>query len=251
MEQNNINIAAILEGMPKGTKLYSPMCGLCFLENAEVYKEDPTQATVEVFDTYNARYAFDNFGKYTDEGEVMLFPSKDMRDWEKFAEQMKPHFELGKLYFFTEEDEDGVLNIVGELIGKNESQDTLTFGNQYEIETEHFETHQAFDLRISAHKELREATKEEQDTFNKAHHDWKCKQEDMRRKAAEKREPKFKTFDKVLVRDKDTDNWIPALFIKYAGGYFVFMLDNTGYTDCEECISYEGNEHLAFTSDPF
>ena len=79
---------------------------------------------------------------------------------EQNNKQTMPDFELGNLYVFNEEDEDGELTIIGKLIAKNESQDTLTFGNQYEIGTENFVTDQAFDLRISVHKELREATDE-------------------------------------------------------------------------------------------
>ena len=44
-------------------------------------------------------------------------------------------FEIGKLYVFDEEDEDGKVMVIGKLIAKNESEDTLTFGNQYEIES--------------------------------------------------------------------------------------------------------------------
>lgn len=80
---------------------------------------------------------------------------------EQNNKQTMPCFELGYLYVFKEEDEDGELTIIGKLIGKNESEDTLTFGNQYEIENEKFVTDQAFDLRISVHKELREATESE------------------------------------------------------------------------------------------
>lgn len=83
------------------------------------------------------------------------------------VEKPKPVFELGKLYVFNENDEDGELTIIGNLIGKNESEDTLTFGNQYEIENEKFVTDQAFDLRISVHEELREATEGEAVTFLK------------------------------------------------------------------------------------
>ncbi len=82
-------------------------------------------------------------------------------------------FEIGKLYVFNEEDEDGELTIIGNLIGKNESEDTLSFGNQYEIETEKFVTDQAFDLRISVHEELREATEGEYCTFQEAYTLWR------------------------------------------------------------------------------
>ena len=81
---------------------------------------------------------------------------------EQNNKQTMPCFELGNLYVFNEEDEDGELTIIGKLIGKNESEDTLTFGNQYEIENEKFVTDQAFDLRISVHEELREATEGEE-----------------------------------------------------------------------------------------
>ena len=87
---------------------------------------------------------------------------------EQNNKQTMPCFKLGNLYVFKEEDEDGELTIIGKLIGKNESEDTLTFGNQYEIENEKFVTDQAFDLRISVHEELREATEGEATTFQEA-----------------------------------------------------------------------------------
>ena len=87
---------------------------------------------------------------------------KELEDnMEQNNKQTMPCFELGNLYVFKEEDEDGELTIIGQLIAKNESQDTLTFGNQYEIETEKFVTDQAFDMSISVQKELREATEDE------------------------------------------------------------------------------------------
>lgn len=92
---------------------------------------------------------------------------------EQNNKQAMPYFELGNLYVFNEEDEDGELTIIGKLIAKNESQDTLTIGNQYEIETENFVTDQALDLRICIHKELREATEDEASLFQEAYTLWK------------------------------------------------------------------------------
>ena len=96
---------------------------------------------------------------------------KELEDnMEQNNKQTMPDFELGNLYVFNEEDEDGdELTIIGKLIAKNESQDTLTFGNQYEIETEKFVTDQAFDMRISVQKELREATEDEASLFQEAY----------------------------------------------------------------------------------
>lgn len=53
-----------------------------------------------------------------------------LNNMEQNIKQAMPYFELGNLYVFNEEDEDGELTIIGKLIAKNESQDTLTFGNQ-------------------------------------------------------------------------------------------------------------------------
>lgn len=114
----------------------------------------------------------------TDSEKQQLFDAlaKEGKRWDSEKKQivdLKPAFEIGKLYVFNEDDEDGELTIIGKLIAKNESEDTLTFGNQYEIETEKFVTDQAFDLRISVNKELREATESEVELFNKHYAIWK------------------------------------------------------------------------------
>lgn len=166
---------------------------------------------------------------------------------EQNNKQTMPCFELGNLYVFNEEDEDGELTIIGELIAKNESQDTLTFGNQYEIETENFVTDQAFYLRISTNKELREATDEEAILFQNAF--------TLRKKSKE--HPSFKTFDKVLVRNSDEHKWRPAIFVQTRIGdhspymYNALLLPTGQVGDFAQCIKYEGNEEMAFTTDPF
>jgi hypothetical protein len=80
-----INIVEILKHKPQGTKLYSSACGKCRL--------------VEVDDKsfkisfYNSKFGFmnggegylDKNGKLYDDGECVVFPSKEMRDWGKFS----------------------------------------------------------------------------------------------------------------------------------------------------------------------
>lgn len=160
--------------------------------------------------------------------------------------QTMPDFELRSLYVFKGEDEDGELTIIGELIAKNESQDTLTFGNQYEIETENFVTDQAFDLRISVNKDLREATEDESSLFQEAYTLWKKSKE----------QTSFKTFDKVLVRNQDEHKWRPAIFIQTRIGnspyrYNSLLLSTGQVGDFVQCIKYEGNEKMAFTAATF
>ena len=309
-----INIAEILESKSQGTKLYSLTYGDCF------YQEYTGDFGIECQSQNGVQFNLDEYGRYCIEGECILFPSKEMQDWEKFAwkrgdvlagafgvlcifekwanadytkfdskfvtqknrgttfeiedwykvtnkavikqyisdieednggklnlttldiekpkkkPKKKPVFELGGLYVFNEEDEDGELTIIGKLIGKNEIEDTLTFGNQYEIGNEKFVADQAFDLRISVHEELRKATEGEAITFQEAYAIW----EKSKKRSA------FKPFDKVLVRDSESDKWRANLF-----GY----IDNGEYYHCVfanwvYCIPYnEETAHLLGTTD--
>ena len=278
MEQKDLDIYEILKGKTEGNSLYTPMCGKVEFRYLQGNKE---AAEAIITNTNNgAEYTFNKNGKYVEEGEVLLFPSDKMRDWSKFAwkkgdvlvtedgnahiifekftddtytifagkyyyckngvkgytylrecdnaiteeftleaedaantyisniekrlggklnretleveETKKPVFELGNIYVFNEEDEDGELTIIGKLIGKNESEE----------------------------------------------------------------QPAFKPFDKVLVRKGDNYKWLPAFFVRDRGvgferRYNVLMLLNGTVESFTDCIPFEGNEHLIFTSDPF
>lgn len=80
-----INIAEILKDKPQGTKLYSSACGKCTLEEA-----DDKSFKISF---YNSKFGFmnggegylDKNGKLYDDGECVVFPSKEMRNWSKFA----------------------------------------------------------------------------------------------------------------------------------------------------------------------
>lgn len=321
MEQKDIDIYEILKGMPDGTPLYTPICGEVEFTCLESNKEAEEAICIEC---KNVTYCFDKNGKWEKGGEVLLFPSNEMRDWSKFfkkgdmleyvggvdvkgncifekyedetktrfigrfvkenellnpnryltlrtadwvksddpagyirfveerlcgklnletLEIEKPAFEIGKLYVFDEEDKDGNVTVIGELIGKYESEDTLRFGNQYEIETEKFVTDQAFDLRIRVHEELREATENEIELFEKHYSIWE--------KGA-KEQPDFKPFDKVLVRNEERSNWQPAFFVRDRGEeaifrYKVLSIQSGRVADFHHCILFEGNEGIAFT----
>ncbi len=178
-----------------------------------------------------------------------FFGGKLNRETLEIEKPKKPTFEVGKLYVFREEDEDGELAIIGELIAKNESEDTLTFGNQYEIENEKFVTDQTFDLRISVSKELREATENEVELFNKHYDIWKNGKE-------EREQPAFKVFDKVLVRSEKRFKWQPAFFVRDRGEeaiyrYKVLLIEKGKVGDFTSCIPYEGHENFAFTDYDF
>lgn len=80
-----INIVEILKDKPQGTKLYSSACGKCKLEEV-----DDKSFKISF---YNSKFGFMNGGegyldkndKLYDDGKCVVFPSKEMRDWSKFA----------------------------------------------------------------------------------------------------------------------------------------------------------------------
>lgn len=327
MEQKDIDIYEILKDEERGTELYTPKCGRVW--NSGMANDKDCAKAIWTEDEAGREHFFDKNGKIYKEGEVLLFPSKEMRDWNKFFKKgdvlefagdkgvqgtctfekfedetktrfigryvkekealyskrpstyrtadwvkkydpsgyirfveerlggklnretleiekpVKLTFEIGKLYVFHERDEDGELAIIGELIDKNESEDTLTFGNQYEIENENFVTDQAFDLRISVNTELREATENEVELFNKHYAIWKKEKE-------AKEQPAFKVFDKVLVRNGKRFKWQPAFFVRDRGEeaiyrYKVLLIEKGKVGDFTSCIPYEGHENIAFT----
>ena len=327
MEQKDFDIYEILKGMPGGTPLYSPLCGKVGFSYLSTNKEAAEAIWTE---DKNGEYAFDKNGRWMKGGEVMLFPSKEIRDWSKFFKKgdvlvnkdrqvhvifekfeddaytkfrgkhylweesyntevfqmetslfekandddaqtyintieerlggklnletleiekpKKPAFEIGKLYVFDEQDEDGNITVIGKLIGKKRK-GTLTFGTQYEIETENFVTDQTFDLNTSIHKELRESTENEAELFNKHYAIWKKEKE-------AKEKPAFKPFDKVLVRSGDNFKWIPAFFVRDRGEDFSARFNALPIhigtaAEFSSCIPFEGNEHLAFTDEDF
>lgn len=88
----NINLCEILNDCPKGTKLYSPVIGEVIFEGIDYNSSYP----IGVSNTFeNLELTKD--GKYLNEpdGECILFPSKDQRDWSKFKAPWlkKPKFD--------------------------------------------------------------------------------------------------------------------------------------------------------------
>lgn len=78
--EEKINISEILKDKPKGIRLYSPIFGECAFS---FVREETDDICVN---QHNGEKAFFNYkGLYNILGECLLFPSKEMRDWRKFA----------------------------------------------------------------------------------------------------------------------------------------------------------------------
>ena len=78
--EEKINIAEIQKDKQKDIRLYSPIFGECTFC---CVREDTNDMCVKKHN--GVKEFFDSKGLYSILGEVMLFPSKEMRDWRKFA----------------------------------------------------------------------------------------------------------------------------------------------------------------------
>ena len=80
--EEKINVAEILKDKPQGTKLYSILSdGECFLNEASedsIYIDIDNRKRFWCLSAYGSTHSFPN-------GCVLLFPSKEMRDWSKFS----------------------------------------------------------------------------------------------------------------------------------------------------------------------
>lgn len=91
----NIDLTKILENCPKGTKLYSPLVG-------EVEFKDLDKSEYPIHISCNNginELVLTKEGKFftkEKDGECMLFPSKENRDWNKFKSP-KPKFDPNTL----------------------------------------------------------------------------------------------------------------------------------------------------------
>ena len=87
----NLNLVEILKDCPEGTKLYSMVHGeVEFVKCQKIsYREIIVKLIDESFDYYTSQGLLDG---YYYEGECVLFPSKDQRDWSKFKVK-KPKFD--------------------------------------------------------------------------------------------------------------------------------------------------------------
>ena len=84
----NLDLTKILEGCPKGTKLYSTVNGEVIFQNIASfscnYPITTTAYNKNANSTKKVCFAKDGIYMLDYDGECVLFPSKDQRDWSKF-----------------------------------------------------------------------------------------------------------------------------------------------------------------------
>lgn len=227
-----MNIAEILKHCPKGTKLYSLIHGEVTLDKVN----DANTYPIRVITSVKYNEYFDSEGLYDQryfDGECILFPSKEQRDWSKFRIPVKrgdimmeidgsyPFIASGK---FTKE---GFPKYICGINLENNLQMDMGAGWTSEF-------------YIPASEEVK---KKLFDKIVEASYKWNSKT----LKLEKVKQNELKPFDKVLVRDNLNEKWSVSLFSYYCeeDEDFPYACIN-GYYD--QCIPYEGNEYLLGTN---
>ena len=114
----NLNLVEILKDCPEGTKLYSPVYG--YVELVSVSRNEEAVYPIEIKKSNNALDSFTKDGRIFAEydGECMLFPSREQRDWSKFTapwykkdKAVEPKFKVGDRIRHKETNKDDVYEI--------------------------------------------------------------------------------------------------------------------------------------------
>lgn len=79
----NIDLTKILKNCPVGTKLYSPIWGEIYFE--KISSGDRYSIIATAKDDCTASFTKEGLHYADADGECLLFPSKEQRDWSKFS----------------------------------------------------------------------------------------------------------------------------------------------------------------------
>ena len=316
--ETEINIVEILNDKPQGTKLYSSACGKCKLEEV-----DDKSFKISF---YNSKFGFmnggegylDKNGKLYDDGECVVFPSKEMRNWSKFAwkkgdvlvsndGKCKVIFErfdddtytsfVGKYYVecygkndelqdyeeehygdtvnYTKESEEAALayiNTIEKRLGGKLNHETLeienaqpefkdgdivVYGKSVAICRRIYKHTLSFYIslnemvgllfadEVESSEEYRFATEaEKQQLFSALEKEGKAWDSDKKAIVDLKPKVELKPFDKVLVRDSESQAWQVSLF-SYKDSDSYYCCNGCSWN---QCIPYIGNESLLGTT---
>lgn len=226
-----INIAEILKDCPRGTKLYSPIFG-----DGELTKV--TDRIHVHFPKEHNHKCFDIFGRYSKGGEIMLFPSKENRDWNTFQKPFK--------------DGDILVTMLGEIFIYKKITITDFCGSYASLNIRgKFSPYYSSFIESSA----RFATENEKQKFFVAMeangYRWNAETKAIGQIIPKKFDiSTLKPFDKVLVRHLNDNVWVASFFSHYEKylkfGCYPFV--TTSLKSFPKCIPYEGNEYLLGTT---
>lgn len=221
--ETEINIVEILKDKPANTKLYSPLFSEVFFSHVSGgYIAVEHHGGTSLFLSSGRFYDYDG-------SEPLLFPSKEMRDWNKFAWQKGDILvnENNAHIIFEKFTDDTYTTFIGRhYLNKNYKN---YVPGRYTCVTQHFHIEESNAAQIYIYNI-------EEKIGGKL---------DFKTLEIEKPKCEFKTFDKVLGRNEKDDVWEADLFSHYREeSQYPFRC--IGFSR-KYCIPYEGNEHLLGT----
>ena len=242
----NLNLVEILKDCPRGTKLYSTVYGEVEFDHVSISSKYPIVLRLKDGKSYES---LTSEGKYDIEhdGECLLFPSKDQRDWSKFNPK--------KEGFITPcEFKDG--DIVATNSGlqvfilqrpKSDVQGSCHVGYNFET-NEFFFSRDRFD---------RLATEEEKqrlfDAIKERGYKWNAETKTLEKLVEPKFDPHtLRPFDRVLVRLTRDCIWNATFFSHYDKeiNWGCHPCVTTSCKSYDKCIPYnDETKHLLGTSD--
>lgn len=235
-----LDLTEILKECPKGTELYSPIFGNVYLNKIRPYLAIVVTINKEQ-DNFTEEFLYD--GRYGINGECILFPSKDQRDWSKWHRPFTDGDILTYMFY-------GKPTIY---IYRESGTHNTSYYAAYSSENNKFYGDGKGAL-AGNRPDLRFATEEEKQKLFKVLEDngyrWNAETKTLEKLKKEKFD--FKTlqpFDKVLVRDFNTQNWMACLFSHIDNNFHhkFRTVDRAGWY---HCIPFnDDTKHLVGKSD--
>lgn len=224
------NLVSILKHCPEGTKLYSPVYGEVTF--TAILGRNKILGKATKWDREIVTVAFTRLGRLSGEfsdSECVLFPSKDQRDWDKFRIPTKkgdvimfngqvPCLVTGD---YSRDKKDWVCG----LLEDGDFCTNIIHPSEWCPCFYTFATEEVKDELFKA--------------MDKAGYTWDGE-------TLKKKEPQFKPFDKVLVRDNESFKWKCAFYSHFEP--FNNYPHVTSIGTYVMCIPFEGNEHLVGTT---
>lgn len=236
----DLDLTEILKDCPNGIKLYSPIFGDVYLDKIRPYLAVIVTTNKEQ-NGLKEEFLYD--GRYGINGECMIFPSKEQRDWSKWH---RPFVDGDVLSYQNKLYKNRTIYIYRHHSKMNTSYYVaLSASNDFMIGKDG-------DALNNYNDTARFATEEEKVklfyTIKANGYKWNADTKTLEKIKKEKFDPKtLKPFEsKVLV--STFSSWKPAIFGAYIKelAFPIVVVGGNTYT---KCIPYEESEHLIGTHD--
>ena len=237
-----MNLVEILKDTPLPVTLYSTVFGE--LKLFTVLPDGTCPLHCATMDGSRIR-TFSSEGKYDPDGECVLFPSKENRDWSTF----RIPFKDGDFIFTIMDDGSGWISIYKEM----DSEDVFTY---VDYSAKGRKVYSGENNELCAREFVsvqRLATEEEKEMLLKIiaeeGYKWNAESKELEELEESKFDPStLKPFDKVLMRDFQYERWITGFFSYICDGHKCSLF-NVGGLEYNYCIPFnEKTAHLVGTT---